>query len=164
MELYKEKELIDSVIKECGHHEVKLSPQPFLAKCLCLMVYSFKNAESDLEVNMTDVPIVHGPLSSFIDRDDQVDQELACLSNMSITTIFIPIIKIHLVLLNFILDLFEFKKAEIDKKNYKHAMIAVHGPSIIDNLHLVQVLSSGYVNFLQVYDVLNGLTSSSEFD
>ena len=116
MELYKEEELIDSVIKECGRHEVKLSPQSFLAKCLCLMVYSFKNAESDLEVNMTEVPIVHGPLSSFIDRDDQVDLELACLSNMSITTIFIPNIKIHPVLLNFILDLFELKKLKLTRK------------------------------------------------
>jgi hypothetical protein len=94
MELHKEEELIDSVIKECGCHEVKLSRLSFLAKCLCLMVYSFKNAESDLEVNMSEVPIVHSPLSSFIDRDDQVDLELACLSNMSITPIFIPNIKI----------------------------------------------------------------------
>jgi hypothetical protein len=37
---------------------------------------------------MTKVPIVYGPLSSFIDRDDQVDLELACLSNMSVTIIF----------------------------------------------------------------------------
>jgi len=43
-------------------------------------------------------------------------------------------------------------------------MIAVHGPSIIDKSNLVQVLSSGYVNFLQVYDVLNGLIFASEFD
>ena len=66
MELYKEEELIDFVIKECGCHEVKLSPQSFLAKCLCLMVYSFKNAESDLEVNMTEVPIVNGLLISSL--------------------------------------------------------------------------------------------------
>ena len=43
-------------------------------------------------------------------------------------------------------------------------MIAVHGPSIIDKSNLVQVPSSGYVNFLQVYDVLNGLIFASEFD
>jgi len=40
------------------------------------MVYSCKNAEFDLEVNMTEDPIVYGPLSSFIDQDDQVDLEL----------------------------------------------------------------------------------------
>jgi hypothetical protein len=85
MELYKEEELIDSVMKECDRFAVKLSPQSFLTKCLCLMVYSCKNEESDLEVNITEVPIVYDPLSSFIDRDDQVDLELASLSNMSVT-------------------------------------------------------------------------------
>ena len=43
-------------------------------------------------------------------------------------------------------------------------MIAVHGPSILETLHLVQLLSSGYVNFIQVYDVLNGFIFTSEFD
>jgi hypothetical protein len=42
---------------------------------------------------MTEVPIVYGPLSSLIDQDDQVDLELACLSNMSFTVIMIPNIK-----------------------------------------------------------------------
>ena len=52
------------------------------------MVYSCTNEESETEVNMTEVPIVYGPLSLFIDRDDQVDLELACLSNMSVAIIF----------------------------------------------------------------------------
>ena len=90
IELYKEEELIDSVMKECNRLAVKLSPQSNFVKCLCLMVYSCKNEESEAEVNMTEVPIVYGPLSSFIDRDDQVDLELACLSNMSVTIIFFP--------------------------------------------------------------------------
>ncbi len=77
MELYKEEELIDSVMKECNRFAVKLSSQSLLAKCLCLMVYSYKNVESDIEVNLTEVPIVYSPLSSFIDRDDQVDLELS---------------------------------------------------------------------------------------
>jgi hypothetical protein len=72
MELYKEEDILDSVTKECGWFAVKVSPQSCLAKCLCLMVYSCKNEESNLEVNMTDVPIVYSPLSSFIDRDDQI--------------------------------------------------------------------------------------------
>ncbi len=88
MELYKEEELIDSVMKKCDRFAVKLSPQSYLAKCLCLMAYSYKNVESDIEVNMTEVPIVYGPLSSFIDRDDTVDLELSCLSQMSDTIIF----------------------------------------------------------------------------
>ena len=88
MELYKEEELIDSVMKECDRFAVKLSPQSYLARCLCLMVYSYKNVESDIEVNMTEVPVVYGPLSSFIDRDETVDLELSCFSQMSITIIF----------------------------------------------------------------------------
>ncbi len=164
MELYKEGELIGSVMKECDRFAVKLSPQSYLAKCLCLMVYSSKNVESDIEVNMTEVPLVYGPLSSFIDRDETVDLELLCFSQMSITIIFFPYIKIHPVLLNFILDLFDLEKAEIDEKNYKHAMISVHGPSITEKSHLVQVLSSGYDNFLQAYDVTNGFIFASEFD
>ena len=128
------------------------------------MVYSFKNVESDIEVNMTDVPIVYGPLSSFIDRDDTVDLELSCFSQMSVTIIFSPNIKIHPVILNFIQDLFDLETAEIDEKNYKHAMISVHGPSITEKSHLVQVLSSGYYNFLQAYDVTNGFIFASEFD
>jgi hypothetical protein len=67
MELYKEEELVDSIMEECDWYAVKLSPQSFLVKSLCLMVYSCKNAESDLEVNMTEVPIFYGPLISFID-------------------------------------------------------------------------------------------------
>ena len=117
MELYKEEELIGSVMKECDRFAVKLSWQSYLAKCLCLMVYSFRNVESDIKVNMTDIPIVYGPLSSFIDRDDTVDLELSCFSQMSVTIIFFPNIKIHPVLLNFILDLFDLEKAEIDEKN-----------------------------------------------
>ena len=83
---------------------------------------------------------------------------------MSITIIIILNIKIHPVLLNFILDLFDLKKDEIDEKKYKQAMIAVHGPSITEKSQLVQLLSSGYVNFIQVYDVLNGFIFASEFD
>ena len=89
IELYKEEDFIDSVISECDRFSVKLSPQSCLAKALCLMEYSCKNAESNHELNMTEVPIVYGPLFSFIDRDDQVDLELSCLSQMSITIIFI---------------------------------------------------------------------------
>ncbi len=74
----------------------------FLSQVIVSDGILMQEAESDLEVNMTEVPIVYGPLSSCIDRDDQVDLELACLSNMSITIIIIPNIKIHLVLLNFI--------------------------------------------------------------
>ena len=74
-------------MKECDRFAV-LSPQSYLAKCLCLMVHSCKNVECGIEVNMTEVPIVYGPLISFIDRDDQVDLELPCLSNMSVTIIF----------------------------------------------------------------------------
>ena len=85
MELYKEEEPINSFMMESDRFAVKLSPQSYFAKCLCLMVYSCKNEESDMEVNMTEVPIVYGPLSSFIDSDDQVDLELACMSSMSVT-------------------------------------------------------------------------------
>jgi len=67
VELYKEEELIDSVMGECDRYAVKLSHQSFLAKSLCLMLYSCKNEECDLEVNITEVHIVYGPLSSFID-------------------------------------------------------------------------------------------------
>jgi hypothetical protein len=68
------------------------------------------------------------------------------------------------VLLNFILDLFDLKSDEIDEKNYKHAMIAVNGPRIIEKSHFIQLLSSGYVKFIQVYDVLNGFIFTFEFD
>ena len=43
-------------------------------------------------------------------------------------------------------------------------MIAVHGPSITEKSHLVQVLSSGCINFIQAYDVMNGFIFASEFD
>ena len=94
MESYKEEDFLDLVIKQCDRFGVKLSPHSFLAKCFCLMIYSCKNEKSDVEVNMTEVPIVYGPLSSFIDRDDGVDLELSCLSQMSVTVIFFPNITI----------------------------------------------------------------------
>ena len=68
MELYKKEDFLESVINQCARFGVKLSPQSFLAKCLCLMLYTYKN--SDLKVNMTEVPMVYGPLSSFIERND----------------------------------------------------------------------------------------------
>ena len=77
---------------------------------------------------------------------------------------FFPNIKIHAVLLNFIQELFDLEKAKIDEKKYEYAMIAVHGPSITEKSHLVQVLSSGYVHFIQVNDVMNGFIFASEFD
>ena len=110
MEMYKEEDVMDSVLTACNGFAVKLSPQSSLAKCLCLMVYSCSNEVCNVDVDMTDVPLVYGPLSSFIDRDDQVDLELACLSNMSITVVFVPNINIHPVLLNFISNLFGLKK------------------------------------------------------
>ncbi len=42
------------------------------------MVYLCSNEVCNVDVDMTDVPLVYGPLSSLIDRDDQVDLELAC--------------------------------------------------------------------------------------
>ena len=162
MELYKEEDFMDSVIKECDRLSVKLSPQSCRAKALCLMEYSFKKAESDHELNMNEVPIVYGPLYSFIDRDDQVDLELSCLSQMSITIIFVPNFNIHPVLFNFISELSSEGKDEIDEWKFKHALIAVHGPYISETSHLVQALSSGYVNFIQVYDVMIGYIFSSE--
>ncbi len=113
MEMYNEEDVIDSVLTACSGFAVKLSPQSSLAKCLCLMVYSFNNEVYNVDVDMTDVPLVYVPLSSFIDRDDQVDLELACLSNMSITVVFVPNINIHTVLLNFISDLFGLKKRKL---------------------------------------------------
>ena len=162
MELYKEEDFMDSVIQECDRLSVKLSPQSCRAKALCLMEYSFKKAESDHELNMNEVPIVYGPLYSFIDRDDQVDLELSCLSQMSITIIFVPNFNIHPVLFNFISELSCEGKDEIDEWKFKHALIAVHGPYISETSHLVQALSSGYVNFIQVYDVMIGYIFSSE--
>ena len=43
-------------------------------------------------------------------------------------------------------------------------MIAVHGPSITEKSQLVQLLSYGYVNFIQDYDIMNGFIFASEFD
>ena len=46
----------------------------------------------------------------------------------------------------------------------KHAIFAFHGPKIADKTHLINVLSSGYVNFIQVYDIMNGSVFGSEID
>ena len=108
--MYKEEDVMDSVLTACTGFVVKLLPQSSLAKCLCLMVYSCSNEVCNVDVDMTDVPRVYGPLSSFNDRDDQVDLELVCLFNMSITVVFVPNINIHTVLLNFISNLFGLKK------------------------------------------------------
>ncbi len=43
MEMYKEEDVMDSVLTACNGFVVKLSPQSSLAKCLCLMVYSCRN-------------------------------------------------------------------------------------------------------------------------
>jgi len=103
-------------------------------------------------------------LSSFIDRDNQVDLELACLSNMSITVVFVPSINIHPVILGFISNLYDMDIRGIQGDKLKHAIFAMHGPMIADMTHLVNLLSSGYVNFLQDYDVLNGSIFGSEID
>jgi hypothetical protein len=113
---------------------------------------------------MTDVPLVYGPLSSFIDRDNQVDLELTCLSNMSITILFVLNISINPVLLNFISNHFDLTKGKMDEENYKHATFAFHGPDIADKTHLVNFLSSGSVNFIPVYDIMNGSIFGSEID
>jgi hypothetical protein len=83
---------------------------------------------------------------------------------MSVTIIFIPNIKIHPDLLDFISNLFGLEKDEIDRCKYNHVILAVHGPSITEKSHLVQVLSSGYVNFIQVYDIMHCSIFASEFD
>ena len=46
----------------------------------------------------------------------------------------------------------------------KHAIFAFHGPKTADKTHLISVLSSGYVNFVQVYDIMNGSIFGSEID
>ena len=164
MEMYKEEDVMDSVLTACNGFAVKLSPQSSLAKRLCLMVYSCSNEVSNVDVDMTDVPFVYGPLSSFIDRDDEVDLELACLSNMSITVVFVPNINIYPVRLKFISNLFDLDKKDMDEDNYKHAIFAFHGPKIADKTHLINVPSSGYVIFVQVYDIMNGSVFGSEID
>ena len=94
--------------------------------------------------------------------DDQIDLDLACLSHMSIAIIFVPNIKIHPVMFNFIINLFRLDEEVIDKQNYKHAILAFHGPKISEKIHLIQVLSSGYVNFIQVFDMVHGSILGSE--
>ena len=96
-----------------------------------------------------------------MDRDDQVDLELSCLSNMSVTVVFVPKIRIHTVLLSFISQLFGLRK---DQAEYKHAIFAVNGPSILDKTHLVNLLSTGYLDFIQVYDVMHGSIFKSDVD
>ena len=66
--------------------------------------------------------------------------------------------------IDFIVTLFNVKKDIFDEKKYKHAMIALHGASITEKSQIVQVLSSGYVNFIKVYDIMNGFIFVSEFD
>ncbi len=61
-------------------------------------------------------------------------------------------------------ELFNLDKKDIDEDNLKHVLFAFHGPKIADKTHLVSILSSGYVNFIQVYDVLNGSIFGSEID
>ncbi len=73
MGLYKEEDVMDSVLTACNGFAVKLSPQFSLAKCLCLVVYSCSNEVCNVDVDMTVFPLVYGPLSSFIDRNDEVE-------------------------------------------------------------------------------------------
>ena len=83
---------------------------------------------------------------------------------MSITVVFVPNINVHPVLSNFISNLFGLKKKEIHDDKLKHALFAFHGPKIADKTHLINVQSSGYVNFIQVDDIMNGSISGSKFD
>ena len=159
---------MDSVTKTCNGLEMKLSPKSSFARCLCLMIHSCRIEESkpkgeddDLNKNMSEVPLVFGPLCSFMDRDDQVDLELSCLSNMSVMVVFVPNIGIHPVLLHFISQLFGLQK---DQTDYKHAIFAVHGPSILDETHLVNLLTAGYLDFIQIYDVMHGSIFKSDVD
>jgi hypothetical protein len=79
--------------------------------------------------------------------------------------IFILDIKIHPVLLNFISNHFGLEKGEIDScKKFKRAILAFHGQSITEKSHLTQVQSSGYVNFIQLYDIIHWSIFASEFD
>ena len=164
VELYMEEHVMNSVLTACTGFAVKLSPQSSLEKCLYLTVYSCSNEVCNVDVDMTDVPLVYGPLSSFVDRDDQVDLELVCLSNMSITVVFVTNINIHPVLFNFISNLFGLEKKDINEDNHKHAIFAFHGPKIADKTHLIYVLSSGYVNFIQDYEIMNGSIFGSKID
>ena len=111
MEIYRKDDVMDSVLTACNGFVVKLSPQSSFVKCPCLMVYSCSNEVCNVNVDMTDVPLVYDPLSSFIDRDNEVEE--ACLSNMSITVVFVPNINIHPVLSNFISNLFGLKKGKL---------------------------------------------------
>jgi hypothetical protein len=117
--------------------------------------------DEDLNKTMADDPLVFGPLHSFMDRDDQVDLQLSCLSNMSVTIVFVPDTGIHPVLLHFLSQLFGLQK---DQTDYKHAIFDVHGPSILDKTHLVNLLSAGYSDFIQVYDVMHGSIFKPDVD
>ena len=84
---------------------MKLSDQSNFVKCLCLMVHSCHNEEtekkSEPDVYITEVPLVYGPFRSFIDMHLQVDLKLACFSHMSVNIISVPNVKINPVLLEF---------------------------------------------------------------
>ena len=144
IELFEEEDVMDSVLTVRNRFAVKLSSQSWIARCLCLIVYSCNNEVSNHDVDITTVPLVNGPLSLFIDRDDQVNLELACLSNID----FVPNINIHPVILGFISNLFDMDTSKVQGDQLKHAIFAMHGPKIADTTHLVNLLSSGYVNFL----------------
>ena len=143
-----------------------LSAQSNFVKCLCLMVHSFQNKEaekeSETDVNMTEVPLVYGPLRSFIDMDLQVDLDLECLSHMSVNIIFVSNVKINPVLLEFISTLVNLQKYKDEQEKYHQAIFACHGPIFSEKIQLVQALSSGYVNFIQEYDIMDACLFSSE--
>lgn len=104
---------------------------------------------------MTDVSIVYSPLSSFNDINYQVDLELFCLSHMSIKFFFSrhqnspSPIECHFVP-------FQFRKEDIDEQKYKHVILAFHFCKTTEKTHLIQLLSSECVNFIQVYNMLYG--------
>ena len=83
------------------------------------------------------------------------------MSNMSVTVVFVPNIGIHKVLISFISQLFGLQK---DQADYKHAIFAVHGPSILDKTHLVNLLSTRYSDFIQIYDGMHGFIFKPDVD
>jgi hypothetical protein len=91
-----------------------------------------------------------------------VDQELACLYHMSVNIIFVPNIKINQVLLEFTSTLMNLPKEKNELEKYHHAIFACHGPFFSEKIQLVQAFSSGYVNFIQEYDIMDGYLLSSD--
>jgi hypothetical protein len=138
-------------------------PYPFtkLAQCLALMSYAYEFSDGSYGSDT----VVWAPLQSFLDLNLEADIRLTCYSQMSITVLYIPSFHMNEAILRLACDILGLESSSsLINSMTTELLMVVHGPLFENNESVIRFVNSGYINFIQSYEIIQCFAFQVELD